>query len=52
MAKEKSKKKLGMTTLIFIGLFLGAGILSSDGLKSIIEDSISSSDFDSTYISP
>lgn len=24
MAKEKSKKKLGMTTLIFIGLFLGA----------------------------
>lgn len=35
-----------------IGLFLGAGILSSDGLKSIIEDSISSSDFDSTYISP
>ena len=22
MAKEKSKKKLGMTTLIFIGLFL------------------------------
>ena len=24
LAKEKSKKKLGMTTLIFIGLFLGA----------------------------
>ena len=24
MAKDKGKKKLGMTTLIFIGLFLGA----------------------------